>query len=121
MSREFRFVVPGICCRGDVFKYRAFFRKRFLNTYPRCIYCEKELAWSSATIDHVVPLGKGGRDSWKNYVLACEPCNTFKGDKCITEAGMQMMFSPLTWWSNWRRIHDEPVQAVEGRRLKRAR
>ena len=39
-----------------------------------------------ATIDHVIPLSKGGKkyDS-ENLVVACMPCNTKKGDSLISE------------------------------------
>ncbi|MBD8028157.1 HNH endonuclease [Ureibacillus sp. Re31] len=33
------------------------------------------------TIEHVIPLSKGGSHSWDNVKLACWKCNTLKGDK----------------------------------------
>lgn len=39
-----------------------------------------------ATIDHVIPLSKGGRDHIENCALACATCNQEKADS-MPEAG----------------------------------
>jgi 5-methylcytosine-specific restriction endonuclease McrA len=39
-------------------------------------------------IDHVIPRSKGGKHSWDNVVIACEPCNSRKGDRTPLEAAM---------------------------------
>lgn len=40
-----------------------------------------------ATIDHVVPLSKGGRDHMDNLALAHQRCNRKKGDEVADEKG----------------------------------
>lgn len=37
------------------------------------------------SIDHIVPLSKGGLHRWDNVQLACRRCNYIKGDKIATE------------------------------------
>ena len=32
------------------------------------------------TVDHIVPLSKGGKWELSNLVTCCEPCNSSKGD-----------------------------------------
>jgi len=57
-----------------------------------CQYCgsrEKVL-----TIDHVLPRSRGGQDTWENLVTACHDCNTRKGDRTPSEAGMSLMRQP---------------------------
>jgi 5-methylcytosine-specific restriction endonuclease McrA len=64
-------------------------RRRLFKADPRCRYCGCDLTWHTATLDHVVPRSKGGRDSMDNLVLACQPCNVQKADKLLGEGGDQ--------------------------------
>ena len=43
-----------------------------------CAYCGVE---GATTVDHVVPVARGGDDSESNLVCACVSCNTSKGKK----------------------------------------
>jgi hypothetical protein len=50
-----------------------------------CHYCSVGLAPELVTVDHVVPrsvwlVPRPRRGSWRDYVLACEACNTAKGN-----------------------------------------
>lgn len=44
--------------------------------HHRCAYCGKKL--DKLTIDHVVPLSRGGKHSVSNVVPACRHCNNVK-------------------------------------------
>lgn len=44
----------------------------------RCAYCHRR---RPLTIDHVVPLARGGPHTASNVVPACQPCNSRKGDR----------------------------------------
>jgi 5-methylcytosine-specific restriction endonuclease McrA len=46
-----------------------------------CQYCDANLTRSQCTLDHVLPISKGGKTTWTNVVTACGPCNVAKGDK----------------------------------------
>jgi hypothetical protein len=48
----------------------------------RCAYCPAE---GVDTVDHVIPLAKGGRSVPENLVAACKPCNSSKRDLLVTE------------------------------------
>lgn len=63
----------------------------------RCGYC----GGAASTIDHVAPRSRGGRNSWRNTVAACYPCNQRKGSRTPAEAGMKLRVTPLapTWAS----------------------
>ena len=52
-----------------------------------CLYCGKQFPQSMLTRDHVIPLSRGGLDSWVNVVSACFRCNNLKGNKTPTEWG----------------------------------
>ena len=43
-----------------------------------CAYCGREVGPRALTMDHIVPLGRGGRSVRGNVVAACKPCNTKK-------------------------------------------
>lgn len=47
----------------------------------RCFYCGE----AGGTIDHVIPLSRGGSHAIGNLVPACRTCNLSKGKKLIVE------------------------------------
>lgn len=47
-----------------------------------CAYCRKACA---VTIDHVVPIARGGKDEPSNVVPCCRFCNTSKGARLLSE------------------------------------
>jgi 5-methylcytosine-specific restriction endonuclease McrA len=49
-----------------------------------CAYCGKAFAPGELTMDHVVPIARGGRSTKGNVVPACKPCNNEK--KLLTPA-----------------------------------
>jgi 5-methylcytosine-specific restriction endonuclease McrA len=46
-----------------------------------CQYCQKKFETKSLTMEHVTPRSHGGKTNWSNIVMACEPCNTKKGNR----------------------------------------
>jgi len=46
----------------------------------RCVYCATHLDQRTATLDHVIPLARGGAHDPGNLVVACAPCNRLKSD-----------------------------------------
>ena len=59
-----------------------------------CLYCGRDCPRPQLTRDHVVPLSKGGRDSWENVVSACFHCNSRKGNRTPQLAGMPLLAIP---------------------------
>lgn len=61
-----------------------------------CAYCLKEMDFrptrkpTKATVDHVVPITRGGSDDESNLALACLACNMEKTDRTPDEAGMRI-------------------------------
>ncbi len=56
----------------------------------RCAYC----GGHATTVDHVLPRSRGGKNTWKNTVAACSPCNQRKGDRTPVEARMPLRVTP---------------------------
>lgn len=61
----------------------------------RCHYCGREMTFerskgrkyrpNRATVEHLLPISRGGRHIWTNVVLACWECNLQKHAKTVTE------------------------------------
>jgi len=43
-----------------------------------CYYCRRNVGIKALTMDHLVPLGRGGRSVRGNVVAACKDCNDRK-------------------------------------------
>lgn len=43
-----------------------------------CYYCRKKVSPSELTMDHVIPISRGGRSERENIVPACKDCNNKK-------------------------------------------
>ena len=46
-----------------------------------CFYCNKELSEQEKTVDHKMPVSKGGTNAKTNLVICCRHCNSLKNDK----------------------------------------
>lgn len=44
----------------------------------QCYYCGKETPMEELTMDHIVPLARGGRSVKNNLVSCCKECNNLK-------------------------------------------
>ncbi|MEL7500044.1 MAG: HNH endonuclease signature motif containing protein [Planctomycetota bacterium] len=88
------------------------FRKPSHSSKPpsaRCVYCDLRISGPSMTVDHVVPLSRGGSDIESNRVWACRTCNQFKADR--TPAEVALMFAdyrkrvrPIERLTAWQRF-----------------
>lgn len=45
-----------------------------------CIWCKRRLGPLTLTVDHLVPVSKGGRNTPENLAPACGKCNHHRGD-----------------------------------------
>ena len=54
-----------------------------------CYLCGKLLSHTSITIDHVIPISRGGSHTTENVRVACARCNSRKHNKLLSE---------LTWY-----------------------
>jgi 5-methylcytosine-specific restriction endonuclease McrA len=43
-----------------------------------CHYCNEKFTPNDLTMDHVVPLSRGGKSTKNNAVPSCKPCNSKK-------------------------------------------
>jgi len=69
-------------------------RNIFYRDKNRCQYCGANFRQKDLNLDHVVPLSRGGKSTWDNVVCACVPCNTRKGARSPSKAGMRLIRRP---------------------------
>jgi 5-methylcytosine-specific restriction enzyme A len=50
-----------------------------------CHYCGNRFSSKELTMDHIVPISKGGRTTKGNVVPCCKTCNTEKKSKLLME------------------------------------
>ena len=68
---------------------KLFVRDRYV-----CAYCGGHFAFDELTREHIVPVSRGGVDSWMNCITACRSCNGQKGNRMPEEAHMSLLFLP---------------------------
>jgi len=77
--------VPSVMILRDYMKPKNSVRFSRSNVYLRdnceCQYCGVKIDRKDATLDHVLPVSKGGKSTWENCTTACGPCNASKSDK----------------------------------------
>ncbi|TNW08178.1 HNH endonuclease, partial [Xylella fastidiosa] len=59
-----------------------------------CLYCGQQFSRFQLTRDHVIPISKGGLDTWENVVTACFHCNSLKANRTPQQAGMRLLAVP---------------------------
>ncbi len=71
--------VPAVVMLHDYQKPKSTMRLSKRNIFLRdeylCQYCGTHVTDQSATLDHVLPVSKGGKTTWENSATACKPCN----------------------------------------------
>ena len=90
-SSSLRMAIPEIICLKGYKNYlfrrpklsRAALFKRDNDTSQ---YCGKFFHKKDLNIDHVLPQSRGGKNTWKNLVVSCIPCNNKKRNRTPEEA-----------------------------------
>lgn len=70
-------------------KFNIFDRDRGI-----CQYTGRKISRGSGNIDHIVPVSRGGKNTWLNMVWCDESINSKKGDRLPHEAGLKLIRKP---------------------------
>jgi len=60
-----------------------------------CYHCKEHFKPSELTMDHLIPIARGGKSNKKNCVPSCKECNSKKGYKMSVELTMENMSDEL--------------------------
>ncbi len=71
----------------------------YLRDDHKCQYCYVSFSERELTLDHVLPVVRGGKKTWENIVAACVRCNQRKGNRTPDEANMKLTRRPVK--PNW--------------------
>lgn len=66
-------------------------RNIYLRDNFQCQYCGVKPVKEELTIDHINPRSKGGISEWENVVLACQRCNSKKGNVLLEHSNLKLM------------------------------
>lgn len=58
-----------------------------------CYHCENKFKPDELTMDHLIPIVRGGKSDKKNCVPSCKDCNTKKGYKTRAELAIEELNS----------------------------
>lgn len=82
MLRRYKMQTPGVS-GAEI--------KALKDAYHACVYCMKPLTHQQKTVDHVVPLSRGGLHEIGNLTIACGSCNAAKSDRDADEFRQQLV------------------------------
>jgi hypothetical protein len=68
--------------------------KLFRRDRNLCAYCGQCYEDQGLEREHILPLSRGGTDSWMNVVTSCRSCNQRKAGRMPEEAGMPLLYLP---------------------------
>lgn len=54
----------------------------------QCYHCEEKFKPEELTMDHLIPIVRGGMSNKKNCVPSCKECNSKKGNKTRAELAL---------------------------------
>ena len=84
--------------------------KLFARDRQVCAYCGGHFHFDELTREHIVPISRGGADTWMNCITACRACNGRKGNRLPDEARMALLYLPYV-----PNLHEDMI--LSGRRI----
>ena len=70
-------------------------------------YCNEPFPTKVLTYDHVVPVSKGGRNTWDNVVTCCTYCNSKKGDRLLKDLKGEMKLKTAPYMPSRFELHQK--------------
>lgn len=80
-----------------------------------CYHCGNKFKPTELTMDHLIPIARGGKSDKKNCVPSCKDCNTKKGHRTRAEMALDALSVSSTVSSDQGSI--EKTSSAEGREM----
>lgn len=59
-----------------------------------CGYTGVKLTRDTVSVDHIMPVSRGGENTWTNMITCDRELNTWKADRTPKEAGLKLLWQP---------------------------
>jgi len=90
-----------------------------------CVYCGRGIEHGAKlTLDHVVPVSRGGKNSEYNLVTACHVCNSRRGDRYVSQFLQRLYRSEARRnevRARMRRVRDRKLPLAQAKRFLQSR
>lgn len=112
-----RFTRKSRITRGSIPKRLR--REVYRRDSGTCVYCGIKCPAEELTIDHMIPLARGGTDEATNWATCCRPCNERKADIPLEEflASLEIPVEKLPVYGD--PVIDNPALPIQIRVLRK--
>lgn len=59
-----------------------------------CGYTGRKLQKHELSVDHILPISRGGGNTWENLITCAKEVNTFKDNRLPNECGLKLLWKP---------------------------
>lgn len=59
-----------------------------------CGYTGRKLQKHELSVDHIMPVSRGGKNTWDNLITCAKEVNTFKDNRTPQECGLKLLWKP---------------------------
>lgn len=59
-----------------------------------CGYTGRKLQKHELSVDHILPISRGGGNTWENLITCAKETNTFKDNRTPQECGLKLLWKP---------------------------
>jgi 5-methylcytosine-specific restriction endonuclease McrA len=95
----YRMPTVAICADYDKIKWHKVAFPTKANIWKRdnwtCCYTGQKLTKENVSVDHIIPVSRGGQDTWLNLVTAEKEVNRKKAAMTPEEAGLKLLKKPF--------------------------
>jgi hypothetical protein len=97
-GRKYKLPAIIVCNSYDKIPYKTLQFPSKQNIWKRdnyiCQYTGELLTKETVSTDHIIPISKGGKNTWTNLVTCSKSLNVWKADRTPEECGLKLINQP---------------------------